>query len=158
MTENVAMPDAGTWASFAADAPDLARDGRALLEDAPGVPGAAFLATVGADGRPRMHPFVPAIVDEHLYAFVVDSPKRRDLDRDGCYAIHSMLGPSDASFFLAGRARAVDDSSTRSHVAEHMPFGGIDDGHRLYEFLVDRALLTTWTTPTNPVYRRWRRS
>ena len=31
----------------------------------------------------------------------------------------------------------------------------IDARHILYEFCVDRALWTTWTTPTQPVHRRW---
>jgi hypothetical protein len=36
-----------------------------------------------------------------------------------------------------------------------MPYGDVDDRHGLYEFLVARALWTTWATPTTPRYRRW---
>ena len=102
------------WCDFDAAAPEIARAGQRLLEDRPGVPGAAFLGTVGSDGRPRMHPFVPAIVDGRLWAFVIDSPKRRDLDRDGGYAIHSVLGADDESFFVGGIAGRTDDPSHRT--------------------------------------------
>jgi hypothetical protein len=144
------------WRDFEAAAPVIARAGRALLEDAPGVPGVAFLATVGAGSRPRMHPFIPAIVDGRLWAFVIVSPKQRDLERDGWYAIHSRLGASDESFFVAGGACRIDDIPLRSLVGESMPYGGIDDRHVLYEFGIDRAMWTTWTTPTMPDHHHWR--
>ena len=86
-------------------APDLAQAGRRLLEDAPGVPGVAFLATVGAGGRPRMHPFIPAIVEGGLWAFVIVSPKQRDLDRGmGSTRYTALSAPDDESFFVGGRA------------------------------------------------------
>ena len=144
------------WRDFDAAAPEIARAGQRLLEDRPGVPGAAFLGTVGSDGRPRMHPFVPAIVDGRLWAFVIDSPKRRDLDRDGGYAIHSVLGADDESFFVGGIAGRTDDPSHRTQVAERMPYSDIDEHHALYEFRIDRALWTTWPAPTAPVHHTWR--
>jgi hypothetical protein len=36
-----------------------------------------------------------------------------------------------------------------------MPYDDLDDDHGLYEFGIDHALWTTWTTPSSPVYRRW---
>jgi hypothetical protein len=148
--------DEGTWGMFESAEPETAAAGRRLLEDAPGVPGVAFLATVGADARPRMHPFIPAVVDGGLWAFVIRSPKQRDLDRDGGYAIHSMLGPKDESFLVGGRAFYTADGERRSTIGAHMPFSDIDDNHLLYEFRIDRALWTSWTTPTAPVHRQWR--
>jgi hypothetical protein len=145
-----------TWEAFEAAEPEIARAGQRLLEDMPGTPGVAFLATVGADAHPRMHPFVPAVVDGRLWAFVIRSPKQRDLDRDGAYAIHSMLGPDDQSFFVGGRAVRVEDEEQRAAIAECMPFSHIDENHLLYEFRIDRALWTVWTTPTSPVHRQWR--
>ena len=103
-----------------------------------------------------MHPFIPAIVDGRLWAFVIVSPKQRDLDRTGEYAIHSRLGPNDESFFVSGRAHRVEDEQQRSLVGEAMPYDDIDERHVLYEFRIDRALSTTWTTPTNPRHRHWR--
>ena len=150
------MPeDEVTWETLEAAAPEIARAGRRLLEDAQGVPGAAFLATVGADGHPRLHPFVPAVSDGGLWAFVIRSPKQVDLDRNGLFAMHSMLGSDDESFFVGGRAVLVTDHTARAKIAERMPYTSIDHGHALYEFRIDRALWTTWTTPTTPVHHRW---
>jgi hypothetical protein len=149
--------DAGgvPWGELEVAAPEVTAAGRRLLEDAPGVPGAAFLATVGVDGTPRVHPFVPAVTDGAFWAFVVDGPKQRDLDRTGRYAIHSCLGERDESFFCAGRAICVNDEVTRARIAEVMPYSDVDDRHRLYELRISKALWTVWTTPTEPVYRRW---
>jgi hypothetical protein len=80
-----------SWSEFEALAPELARAGKRLLEEEPGVPGVAFLATVGRDGSPRIHPFIPAVLDGDLWAFLIDSPKQRDLDRTWRFAIHSRL-------------------------------------------------------------------
>ena len=68
-------------------------------------PGLGYLATVRADGGPRVHPVSPVITDEGLFCFVVDSPKRRDLERDGRYALHSFPPEdSDDEAYVAGRA------------------------------------------------------
>ena len=144
------------WRELEDAAPDIAGAGRRLLEDPSGTPGVAFLATVSIDGCPRLHPFVPAIVDRALYAFIIASPKRRDLDRDGAYAVHSRLGDNDESFFVAGHARRVDGELQRARVADRMPYDDVDDNHVLYEFSIARTLWTTWTSPTRPVYRSWR--
>jgi hypothetical protein len=144
------------WSELVIAEPEIAAAGRRLLEDPTGAPTVAYLASVGADARPRIHPFIPAVVGGRLWAFVIRSPKQRDLDRDGWYAIHSALGPNDESFFVSGHALRVDDRHERDLVGERMPFDDIDDSHLLYEFRVDRALWTTWTTPTTPVHRHWR--
>jgi hypothetical protein len=144
------------WRDFAAAAPDIAAAGRRLLQDDAGRPTVAFLATVGADARPRMHPFIPAVVDGGLWAFVIVSPKQRDLDRSGSYAIHSVVGRDDESFFVSGAAHRVEADARRSAVAAAMPYTDIDERHELYEFRIDRALWTSWTTPTSPVHRHWR--
>lgn len=144
-----------SWADLEAAAPEIAGAGGRLLADPDGSPGVAFLATVAADGTPRVHPFIPAIVARRLWAFVNESPKLRDLERNGRYAIHSALGPNDESFFVAGTAHRIDDETRRASVGAAMPYTDIDRHHVLYEFDVRRALWTTWTTPTEPVYRRW---
>ena len=144
------------WSELEIAEPEIAAAGRRLLEDPAGVPTVAYLASVGADARPRIHPFIPAVVGGRLCAFVIRSPKQQDLDRDGWYAIHSALGPSDESFFVSGHAVRVDNPTERDVVGDRMPFDDIDDSHVLYEFRVDRALWTTWITPTTPVHRHWR--
>ena len=93
-----------SWSEFAADAPRLADGIRPLMQQYG--PGFGYLATVRADGGPRVHPVSPVITDDGLYCFVIDSPKRRDLERDGRYALHSFPPEeSDDEAYVAGRAR-----------------------------------------------------
>ena len=60
-----------SWSDFKAQQPDLARQGADLLYHF-GV-GLAFLATVRADGGPRLHPMCPLLAETGLYAFIVPS-------------------------------------------------------------------------------------
>jgi len=123
------------------------------------VPTVAFLATTSSTGRPRIHPFIPLVLDGQLWAFILDtSPKRRDLDRDGQYAIHARLGPKDEQFTVSGVARHTADPTLRAAVGAAMSYDDIDEHHILYAFDIDTALWTTWTTPTEPVHHRWRTS
>jgi len=88
-----------TWSDFERETPDLANAGSRLL------PWVAFLATVSSNGRPRLHPFCAAIATGRLWAFVMEeSPKRRDLDANGYFAIHALPGRKDEQFYVAGRA------------------------------------------------------
>src|SRR6185503_8293211 len=97
-----------SWSDFVAAEPDLAAAIRALLQQYG--PGMGYLATVRADGAPRVHPISPVITDEGLYCFIMDSPKRRDLERDGRYALHSYPAEAnDDEAYLSGRVTPVDD-------------------------------------------------
>lgn len=57
-----------SWVEFCRSEPAMAGDGRALLYDV-GV-GLGFLATVRADGGPRVHPMCPLVNDDGLFAFI----------------------------------------------------------------------------------------
>lgn len=153
-----------TWGEFARAQPDLAVGGRALLYQH-GV-GLAFLATIRRDGGPRLHPMCPVLTDAALYAFIVPSPKQRDLRRDGRFAMHSFPRPdNEDAFFLAGRASVVEDRSLRGtlgrqFVDERSQFGVPPpaEADMLFEFRVDRCLLTRTTghgdpTPQHLVWR-----
>src|SRR2546430_10220547 len=97
-----------SWWECAAAQPRLASVIRALVHQYG--PGLGYLATVRPDGGPRVHPVSPVITDEGLYCFILDSPKRRDLDRDGRYALHSFPpDESDDEAYLSGRARRGTD-------------------------------------------------
>jgi hypothetical protein len=136
------------WGQFRAAEPALADAGRALLYQF-GV-GLAFLSTVRPDGGPRVHPMCPVVVDEHLYAFIMPSPKRADLLRDGRYAMHCFprAGNEDA-FYVTGRAELRDDRELRERVArvffeergvsEPPPQSAHD---QLFEFYIESCLLT----------------
>lgn len=145
-----------SWAEFAAAEPEMADRGRALIYQY-GV-GLGFLATVGADGMPRLHPVCPLVTNGGLWVFVVPSPKRGDLARDGRYALHAFTPEEvDDEFMVAGHARRVVDPAARAAAvaAYHLP---VPDEHELYELDVERALLATYARRGEwpPVYRRWR--
>jgi hypothetical protein len=147
------------WTTFAEAAPEIAQAGVRLLN----LNEVAFLATVSASGRPRLHPFVPRIVDGALVAFVLDSsPKIVDLRVRRQYAIHLLPGDEDEEVFISGEAVERDHLDVfRERAADAMGFAtGVDAHHILFEFLFDRALHTRWldfgTKNHRPVRQVWR--
>jgi hypothetical protein len=144
------------WAGFAAAAPDIAAEGQRLIY-ARG-DGEALLATVRGDELPRIHPVNVAIVGDGLYAFVIAaSAKRRDLESDGRFAIHTHQDPAAPSeVMLRGRARLVEDPTERAKVAAGWAFG-VDDSYTLFEFSIETALLGARATADEwpPRYTSW---
>jgi hypothetical protein len=128
-----------SWPQFAAAAPGLATDVRALLEQYGR--GLAYLATVRADGGPRVHPVAPVFTDDGLFCFVMRSPKRRDLERDGRYALHSFPSEdSDDEAYLAGTAVPVTDPRRVDQLASR--FGAAPERDwRVFELRVDVAMV-----------------
>ena len=52
----------------------------------------------------------PLLTDSGMYAFIVPSPKRDDLHKDGRYALHSFPAEdNEDAFYVTGRARLVTD-------------------------------------------------
>ncbi len=146
-----------TWGGLRAERVDLWGAGRDLLYQF-GV-GLAFLATTRRDGGPRTHPVCPLVTPDHLYAFVVPSPKRGDLERDGRYALHSFPSPeNEDAFYLVGRARSVPDLPVRALLAEQFAAERAQFGVRaddladqtLFEFEIDTCVLTRTTGHGDP--------
>ncbi|MER7460385.1 pyridoxamine 5'-phosphate oxidase family protein [Micromonospora sp. NPDC126480] len=128
-----------SWSEFAADEPRLADGIRHLLQQYG--PGLGYLATVRADGGPRVHPVSPVVTDEGLFCFVIESPKRRDLERDGRYALHSFPAEeSDDEAYVAGHARPVTDPARVTRLAR-LHRAAFDVDWRLFEFTIDVAML-----------------
>jgi hypothetical protein len=147
------------WQEFDKAARPVAKAGTRLLK----AQEVAFLATTSATGRPRIHPFVPRVVDCRLVAFIMDSsPIFKDLCERKQYSIHAQPGPLDEEFFVSGEAiQSNCDRHFRLKAETAMGFAtGIDDHHILFEFKIDRALWTTWvdfaTENHRPKYTRWR--
>ncbi len=94
-----------TWQAFETESPELASFGRERIHRR-----VSFLATIRADGGPRVHPVTPWIFDGHLYVRMFEtSPKVADLTRDPRYALHSMMDNDDGiggEVALRGRGRA----------------------------------------------------
>jgi hypothetical protein len=129
----------GTWSDFTTAQPQLAAAVRALLCQYG--PGLGYLATVRPDGGPRIHPVSPVIADGGLFCFVVASPKRDDLERDGRYALHSYPPEhSDDEAYLTGRAIPVTDPRRTRRIAEEARAApGVD--WQLFEFTIEVAMV-----------------
>jgi len=128
-----------TWAEFEAAAPAIASVALRCLADRGGE---VMLATVRGDGLPRIHPVNVAIVEGRLYAFVIaSSPKRRDLEMDGRYAMHAHVDPAaPTEVELRGRARLVDDDAEGRLVASGWAFT-VDATYAAFEFAIEAALV-----------------
>ena len=145
-----------SWPEFVTLQPAMAESGHELLYDV-GV-GLAFLSTVRSDGGPRVHPICPLVDDAGLFAFIVPSPKRADLHRDGRYALHTVpLERSEDAFYLTGRARRVADHDLRHRLSRQfaveraalaVPAPGPEQ--HLFEFSVETAVLTRTTGHGDP--------
>lgn len=146
------------WSDLEREAPDIARDGRALIYQY-GV-GLGFLATKREDGGLRLHPFCPIVTDGGIFGRIIDSPKRRDLAANGTFAIHAHQPEDrDDEFMLAGQeVRVLDDPAEIERIAEvYHATGAVSSGDEwTFEFLFDRAWLAlyekrepgkAWTPP-----------
>lgn len=153
-----------SWRDFSAQQPELANQGAELLYHF-GV-GLAFLSTVRTDGGPRLHPICPQLTDDGLYAFVIPSPKRKDLHRDGRYAMHSFpMEDNEDAFYLTGVASYVTNPGIRDQLGRQfaeersefaMPPPGAEQ--HLFEFHLQAALLTRTTGHGDPApqHTTWR--
>ncbi len=144
-----------TWAAFEEAAPELAARGRALFEEKV----LAYLATVRADGGPRVHPVVPILSQGRLFVSVNgDSPKRRDLEREGRYALHALPGDDDEEFYITGAVRREDDATVRSQAHEDAPFTP-RKSDPLFAFDIETCMWGRWENvgqpDTHPVRRVW---
>jgi hypothetical protein len=137
-----------TWTELERQQPALADAGRGQLYWV-GL-GLAFLATVRADGGPRVHPVCPVVSSAGLHLLVKAGPKRQDLRRDGRYALHSETRPpprQDDGFAITGRAKEVTDPAVRRAVRQQVlaerggqAWPGFDE-EAIFELRIERCLL-----------------
>ena len=143
-----------SWSEFEAAAPELAKAGRALIER--DGHGSGVLATVRGELAPRIHPVSVGMVDGHLYTFVLDSAKLRDLQQDGRYALHSHVDlQAPDEFMIRGRAQETGEPA-RSEAAAGWSFE-VDGTYTLFELLVESAVLGRRATADDwpPRYTTW---
>lgn len=142
------------WMTFAQARPELAELGRRLLDERNGY---AYLATVTADGAPRVHPVVPVLVDGRLViAIMAGSPKTADLRRGRRYMLHATVGQQDAEFAVRGHAAEVVDTDFRRRCVEGQELNQVTiaDDQVVFELRVDRVDVATWPHG-RPVRDRW---
>ena len=147
----------GRWRPFEGGASALAAAGERLLGEPPGI---ALLATVSAASAPRVHPFMPRVLDGWLCAFVVStSPKLRDLLAGRPCVIHAAVpAPQDEEFWVQAHARPLDDPVRIEAALAAMPWAK-PASEALMEFDLDRAGWTRWldfgTPQHRPLHHRW---
>lgn len=142
-----------SWREFVTDQPALAAEARKNLYEV-GI-GLGFLATVRADGAPRVHPVCPIVSEVGLHVLIVSGPKQRDLRRDSRYALHTETCPPpdhEDGCMLTGRAVEILDGATRHAVLEHLarerqtdaPWPTVQSD-ALFELTIDTCLLMRTT-------------
>src|SRR5688572_7855936 len=98
-----------SWGAIEAAAGELAAAVRERFE----ATGLGLLATVRADGSPRVSPIEPFFWDGQLWlGSMPDSRKATDLRRDPRFALHAATADKDVAngdAKIAGRATLVDD-------------------------------------------------
>ncbi|HEU5098997.1 MAG TPA: pyridoxamine 5'-phosphate oxidase family protein [Roseiflexaceae bacterium] len=118
----------------------------------------AYLATVRPDGGPRVHPVTPIVGAGRLFLFMEPtSPKGRDLQRDGRYALHCGVEDNsggEGEVLVNGRGVLVDAPTLRAAAiasASYQP----NDRYILFELLVERVDVTIYE-PGGVRRERWR--
>jgi hypothetical protein len=173
------MPTMATWAQFELEAPQLARVAAELW---PGITALhrredpaddeprftiAYLATVRADGAPRLHPFCPMLAGGRLFAAIPrTSPKGGDLRREPRCVIHAMPGRDDDELCIRAVAVEVTDAATRALVREIVGRSGVGGmietvtNDPLFEFDLEQVDTARWLDIGQPgtraVRERWR--
>jgi hypothetical protein len=144
-----------TWKEFATADVELATFGAQRFAG-----GVAYLATVKADGSPRVHPVTPIVGEEYLFIFMEPtSPKGGDLRRDGRYAMHCSVrdsGGGEGEFAISGRATLVEEPHLRAaaiQAASYTP----QERYILFSLSLESAMMTVYQEGKT-VRRRWQES
>lgn len=140
-----------TWQEFAQQAPTLADFGKERFAN-----GVAYLATVRADGGPRVHPVTP-IIGEQLFLFMEPtSPKGKDLQRDARYTLHCAVEDTEGGggeFYVRGRALLTTDPALRAQAVAAAAYKP-QDRYILFVLSVDFAFMNCYTE-SGPNVTRW---
>jgi pyridoxamine 5'-phosphate oxidase-like protein len=138
--------DAVPWGTFARSAPDLAHHVEERLA------GICYLATVRADGWPRVHPVgVNFRADKIVVVMYPTSPKAHDVRANNRYAIHGTVEDSQG-----GKGEVL---VTGVVVPAQPTPADIERGWIAFELLVGEVLATRYDpNERRPVSTRWKPS
>jgi hypothetical protein len=135
-----------SWAEFEAAAPQIAREGRTLLERYEFV----LVGTLTRDGSPRVTPVEAYVIDGHLLVNMIPrSLKALDLLRDPRIYVHApVTAKSDnPEFKLAGRALVLEDAELRRKLDDlfwqAIEWRPAPDSH-YFEIRAERAAFVTY--------------
>jgi hypothetical protein len=142
-----------SWQALADAAPSLAAFGADRLHDQ-----VAYLATIKADGAPRLHPVRPVVTSGRLFVFTGrTSPRVHDLERDGRYTLHCTATSAEPwdlrEFAVEGTAHRADE---RARVIANAGSSFPRDEHfLLFELTVVAASSTVYGPDGRPRRARW---
>ena len=109
--------------------------------------GVMYIATIKADGYPRVHPFSPFVGLGRLFAFMEPtSPKGKDLQRNGKYSIHSLvtdMNGTNGEFQIGGRASLLTDIASRETATRSCPYKP-NERYILFEFKIESCLTNNY--------------
>ena len=135
------------WADFEAAAPELAAQGRELIERFRFV----LAGTIRRDGTPRISPVEAHIVGGHLMLVMISGTRKAgDLLRDPRILLNSpVTHPDDpnAEFKLRGRAVEVRDEALRTATADAIEAGSgwrPAEGWHYFSIDVEEAAFMAW--------------
>lgn len=142
-----------TWGQFAEHTPELAAFGQTRFSSR-----VAYLATIRADGSPRLHPVTPIIGKGRMFLFMSErSPKGHDLQRDGRYALHCSVENDEGGggeFVVRGQANFIEKSDTVTWALAAEVGYTPKPTYVLFEFLIVEAFATTYPDG-EPTYQKW---
>jgi hypothetical protein len=142
-----------SWGEFASEVPELATFGAGRLAGFP-----AYLATIRADGSPRVHPISPIIGAGRLFVFMEPtSPKGRDLIERGVYAIHNGVADTfgtGGEFIIFGRGTVQEDPESRIVACDSAGYPP-EDRYILFELAISEARSNSYGDVALPSPRRW---
>ena len=117
-----------------------------------------YLATIGPDSYPRVHPFTPFIGSGRIFAFMEStSPKGKDLRGNGRYAMHSLvkdMNGTNGEFLITGDAILLSDSASRTAAVVSCPYTP-QERYILFEFLIT-SCFTNGYVNGKPNVRHWK--
>jgi predicted pyridoxine 5'-phosphate oxidase superfamily flavin-nucleotide-binding protein len=130
-----------TWAELERAAPEIAANGRKLIEQFQFV----LVGTLTKDGSPRISPVEAYIIDGHLLVNMIPrSLKALDLLRDPRVYVHAPVTAKEGSpeFKLAGQAQVLEDDTLRQKLDDRfwelIRWRPAPDSH-YFELLAGRA-------------------
>ena len=134
------------WEEFERAAPEIAANGRRLIEHFQFI----LVGTLTKDGSPRVTPVEAYVIDGHLLVNMIPrSLKALDLLRDPRVYVHAPVTAKEGSpeFKLAGRADVLTDTALREKLDdlfwEMIQWRPAPDSH-YFEILAERAAYVTY--------------
>lgn len=134
------------WKEFAESAGELASH----VVDRLGGGRICYLATVRADGWPRVHPVGVHFRGEQMVVVMYPtSPKGRDITRNGRYAVHATVEDNEGGegeVLVTGRAQPTETTAA-----------DVERGWIAFELLIGEVLAVEYEgEDLRPVSKRWR--